>query len=174
LGGTTWLEVVCTRGAEEGVYVRILRRYEQHDTGSLEGASGALPPGGYPGEPGEGREATGELRDKRASDQSNQRVGVDPSPWTTFAGRRLVAGRVVFDRLPAGEELRFAVQRGEVLNEASSSFSMRPDQRARIEFELEDEPLARDAEGETLPLAIRFRTTPLEDDERPAGFHWRR
>ena len=98
-------------------------------------------------------------------------MDVDPSPWTTFAGRRLVAGRVIFDRLPAREELRFAVQRGEVLHEATSSFTMRPDQRARIEFELE--PLERDAEGDALPLAIRLACTPLLDDERPAGFHWR-
>lgn len=178
LAGTTWLEVVCTRGATEAVYIRILRRVEQRDTDSLAGA-GALPPGPFSGEPGEARRttgdsgATGDPSDKRAGVPPGERVGADPSPWTTFAGRRLVGGRVIFDRLPAGEELRFAVQRGEVLNESDSSFSMRPDQRARIEFELEAEPLAREAEGEALPLAIRFRTAPLEDDELPAGFHWR-
>ena len=48
-----------------------------------------------------------------------------------------------------------------------------PEIHDAIEFEFELGALERDAEGEALPLAILFSSTPLENDELPAGFHWR-
>ncbi len=169
LHDTTRLEVVRTDGVTEGIYVRILRRKEQRSN-ELQDDTGALATNGLPAAPKTSRGPKRGALTRRISDSQQPRVGTDPSPWTTFAGRQLVAGRVIFDRLPAREELRFAVQRNLVLHESASSFSLLPDHSARIEFELQ--PLERDEDGDTLPLAIRFHSARLQDDELPAGFHW--
>ena len=91
--------------------------------------------------------------------------------WANRQSRRVANdGHVVFKSLPAGQELRMALIRPGERFESDVSFSLTPDRRAVVELDL---PASTGSAELALPLALRWRSEPLDEGERPVGVHWR-